>query len=157
MSKFCANCGQQIEDGTAFCPSCGAATQNNAPAEQTSYSVESNPVQANNPYDNNGQFDNNQFNNPNNMNGMGYNPFNNQGAGTAWSLGSDKALVNKIAYGILAILLGGLGVHKFFAGKIGWGIAYLLLCWTGIPAILALVEGIIGLTTTSDERGNIYA
>ncbi|MBE6098891.1 MAG: zinc-ribbon domain and TM2 domain-containing protein [Anaerovibrio sp.] len=147
MSKFCANCGQQIEDGTTFCPSCGAATQNNAPAEQTSYSVESNPVQTNNPYNNN----------PNNMNGMGYNQFNNQGAGTAWSLGSDKALVNKIAYGILAILLGGLGVHKFFAGKIGWGIAYLLLCWTGIPAILALVEGIIGLTTASDEKGNIYA
>ena len=151
MSKFFPNCGQQIEDGTTFCPSCGAATQNNAPAKQTSYSVESNPVQTNNPYNNN------QFNNPNNMNGMGYNQFNNQGAGTAWSLGSDKALVNKIAYGILAILLGGLGVHKFFAGKIGWGIAYLLLCWTGIPAILALVEGIIGLTTSSDERGNIYA
>ena len=33
-----------------------------------------------------------------------------------------KKPVNKIAYGLLAIFFGGIGVHKFYAGKIGLGI-----------------------------------
>ncbi len=52
---------------------------------------------------------------------------------------------SRIAAGILAILLGGLGVHKFYMGKIGMGILYLLFCWTIIPGIVGLVEGIIYL------------
>jgi len=58
---------------------------------------------------------------------------------------------SKIAAGVLAILLGGIGIHKFYLGKIGMGILYILFCWTGIPSIIALVEGIIYLTT-SDEK-----
>lgn len=53
---------------------------------------------------------------------------------------------NKIAAGILAILLGGLGIHKFYMGQIGKGIVYLIFCWTCIPAILGLIEGICILT-----------
>jgi hypothetical protein len=52
---------------------------------------------------------------------------------------------SKIAAGLLGILLGGLGVHKFYMGKIGLGILYLLFCWTFIPAIIGLVEGIVYL------------
>jgi TM2 domain-containing membrane protein YozV/ribosomal protein S27AE len=48
--------------------------------------------------------------------------------------------------GILGILLGGLGVHKFYLGKTGLGILYLVFCWTFIPAIIGLIEGIIYLT-----------
>jgi len=58
---------------------------------------------------------------------------------------------SKIAAGVLAILLGGIGVHKFYLGKIGMGILYVLFCWTGIPSIIALIEGIIYLTS-SDEK-----
>jgi hypothetical protein len=36
---------------------------------------------------------------------------------------------------ILALLLGGIGVHKFYLDKPGAGIFYLLLCWTFIPVI----------------------
>ena len=57
---------------------------------------------------------------------------------------------NKTVAGILAILLGDLGIHKFYLGKIGWGIVYLLFCWTGIPAIVGLIEGIIYLCTDDD-------
>lgn len=57
---------------------------------------------------------------------------------------------NKVVAGILAILLGDLGIHKFYLGKIGWGIVYLLFCWTGIPAIVGLIEGIIYLCTDDD-------
>ena len=49
---------------------------------------------------------------------------------------------SKIVTGILAKLLGGIGVHKFYSGQIGMGILYLCFCWTGIPALIAFVEGI---------------
>ena len=63
--------------------------------------------------------------------------------------------VNQVAYGILAILLGGFGVHKFYAGKVGMGILYLLFCWTCIPAVIGLIEGIIAFTKQADPQGNI--
>lgn len=53
---------------------------------------------------------------------------------------------SKTTAGILGIVLGGLGIHKFYTGKIGAGVVYLLLCWTYIPAIVGFVEGIIYLT-----------
>lgn len=61
---------------------------------------------------------------------------------------SDK---NKIAAGVLAILLGGLGVHKFYLGQIGLGILYFLFCWTSIPSIIGLIEGILYLTSTDEQ------
>lgn len=41
---------------------------------------------------------------------------------------------------ILALLLGGLGAHKFYLGQTGMGILYLLFCWTYIPSIVAFIE-----------------
>lgn len=52
---------------------------------------------------------------------------------------------SRIVAGVLALLLGGIGVHKFYLGKAGFGILYLLFFWTFVPAIIALVEGIIYL------------
>lgn len=63
--------------------------------------------------------------------------------------------VNKIAYALLAIFLGGLGVHKFYAGKTGSGILYLIFCWTIIPALIGFIEGIVALTKPADANGNI--
>lgn len=58
---------------------------------------------------------------------------------------------SKVAAGILGIFLGGIGVHKFYMGKIGMGILYLLFCWTGIPAIVGFVEGIIYLCSNDEN------
>ncbi len=60
---------------------------------------------------------------------------------------------SKNVAGILGILLGGLGLHKFYMGNIKMGILYILFCWTYIPAIVGLIEGIIYLTET-DEKFN---
>lgn len=68
--------------------------------------------------------------------------------------GSQKP-VNKIAYALLAIFLGGFGVHKFYAGKTGKGILYLVLCWTFIPALIGFIEGCIALGKKTDSEGNI--
>lgn len=53
---------------------------------------------------------------------------------------------SRITAGVLALLLGGLGLHKFYTGAWGWGIVYIVLCWTFVPGIVALVEGIRYLT-----------
>ena len=58
---------------------------------------------------------------------------------------------SKIAAGILGILLGGIGAHKFYLGQIGKGILYVLFAWTGIPAIIGLIQGVIYLTQSDEE------
>ena len=58
---------------------------------------------------------------------------------------------NRVLAAALAIFLGGLGLHHFYLGKPLWGVIYLLTCWTGIPAIIGLIEGIIYLFA-SDEK-----
>lgn len=68
---------------------------------------------------------------------------------------NNKKAVNKVAYCILAFLLGGIGVHKFYAGKVGSGILCILFCWTGIPALIAFIEFIIAICKDADANGNI--
>lgn len=52
---------------------------------------------------------------------------------------------------VLALFLGGLGMHKFYLDKPGQGIAYLLLCWTFIPAFLAFIEALRYFSMSDDE------
>lgn len=76
----------------------------------------------------------------------------------------------KMLAGILAILLGSLGVHKFILGYnkegfilLGFSIvAYILVCFVigaflaWIPGIIGLIEGIIYLTKSDEEFYNTY-
>ena len=59
---------------------------------------------------------------------------------------------SRIVAGVLAILLGAFGIHKFYIGKIGMGILYLLFFWTGIPGIVGIIEGILYLATTTSDK-----
>ncbi|HIW31308.1 MAG TPA: TM2 domain-containing protein [Candidatus Paenibacillus intestinavium] len=63
---------------------------------------------------------------------------------------------SKVVAGILGILLGGLGIHKFYLGKIFQGILYLIFCWTYIPAIVGFIEGIIYLCTSDENFARKY-
>ena len=71
------------------------------------------------------------------------------------SVYSGGKVVNKTVYCLLALILGGVGGHKFYAGKIGSGICYLVFFWTCIPCIIALVELISALCKHADAAGNI--
>jgi TM2 domain-containing membrane protein YozV len=63
---------------------------------------------------------------------------------------------SRLAAALLAILLGGFGLHKFYLGRIGLGIVYLLFCWTFIPAIIGLIEGIVYLTMSEESFAQKY-
>jgi TM2 domain-containing membrane protein YozV len=41
---------------------------------------------------------------------------------------------------LLALFLGGFGVHHFYLRRTGLGIVYLCLCWTPIPYVLGFIE-----------------
>lgn len=64
---------------------------------------------------------------------------------------------DKLVAGILAILLGGLGAHKFYQGNIKYGVLYLCFFWTGIPALFGIIEGIIMLVADDSEYERKYA
>ena len=64
--------------------------------------------------------------------------------------------VNKTIYIIVALILGGLGVHKFYADQVGQGILHLVFFWTGIPSVVAIIHAIIVIfTKIADEYGYI--
>ena len=59
----------------------------------------------------------------------------------------------KIVAGILAILLGGLAIHKFYLGYTKEGIIQLVInvLTCGLASIIALIEGIIYLTKSDED------
>ena len=62
-----------------------------------------------------------------------------------------KETKSRLAAILFALFLGGVGAHRFYLGQIGLGIVYLLFFWTGVPAIIALIDAIRFGVTTSDD------
>ena len=106
-----------------------------------------------------------------NQSGQTYNQGNNQGYnqgynqsynGTGQPMGGQIGMKNKVAAGILGILLGGLGIHKFYLGYTSTGVIMLLvsLLTLGIGAmvmgVIGLVEGIIYLTKSDYDFYETY-
>ena len=62
---------------------------------------------------------------------------------------------SKVAAGLLAIFLGGFGVHRLYLGQ-WWGVFYLLFCWAWIPGLIAFVEGIVFLCASDASWNKKY-
>lgn len=62
---------------------------------------------------------------------------------------------SKTTAGLLALFLGGLGIHKFYLGQ-SIGILYILFCWTFIPSIIAFVEAIMLFLMTEENFDRTY-
>jgi len=62
-----------------------------------------------------------------------------------------KSKKNKLFAALLAIFLGGFGIHKFYLGRVGWGIIYLIFSWTWIPMFVGIIEGIVYLCMEEDS------
>lgn len=73
---------------------------------------------------------------------------------------------SKVAAGLLAILLGWLGLHKFYLGYNKEGVIMLLVsvvggiatCGTasGIMTIIGLIEGVVYLTKSDEDFARLY-
>ena len=63
---------------------------------------------------------------------------------------------SKVSAGILALLVGGLGIHKFYLGRPFQGVLYVLFCWTWIPSIVGFIEGIIYLCRSQESFDRQY-
>lgn len=63
---------------------------------------------------------------------------------------------SRVTAGVLGILLGGLGVHKFYLGQTILGIIYLVFFWTYIPAIVGFIEGISYLLMSDEAFAKKY-
>jgi len=72
------------------------------------------------------------------------------------SRGGSNQESKRVTAGILALLLGGFGVHKFYLGYTGAGVIMLLLACVGISGFIALAEGIIYLTKSDEEFIETY-
>lgn len=59
----------------------------------------------------------------------------------------------KILCGLMGILFGGLGIHRFILGDTSGGLVRILISFVtcGIGSIIGLIEGIIYLTKTDAE------
>lgn len=68
-----------------------------------------------------------------------------------------KSRISKAALLLFTFFLGGIGAHKFYIGKHWQGVFYLIFCWTGIPGLIALVEFIIYLFSSSESLQKKYS
>lgn len=89
--------------------------------------------------------------------GGGYQPMQSvhPGAMTDWkAMGADK----KIVAGILGILVGSLGVHKFILGYTTEGLIQIAISviTCGVGGIIGLIEGIIYLTKSDEDFVRTY-
>ena len=79
----------------------------------------------------------------------------------AWNTPSDphhRPENKKLVCGILGILVGSLGIHKFVLGYTNEGIIQIVIsiCTCGIGSIIGLIEGIVYLTKTDEEFYQTY-
>lgn len=129
---FCGNCGAQIDDPAAeFCTKCGARMGGAAPSQPPAAGQPSGAAPSPGPY---------------------MTPPPPQGTVYAPGAGQPKS---KMVAGILGIVVGAFGVHRFFLGYTVIGIIQAVLGVLGIltcgittiiSAIWGLIEGIMILT-----------
>ena len=160
----CYRCGAELIPGAKFCSECGAPVERPFEASRQTYeepsfeqynqqgawsNADAEAQHNQQPY-NQGQY--RQTYNRAQYEAQ-YNPYAPEG---------QYGQKNRIAAGILAILLGGLGIHKFYLGYTSTGVIMLLvtLFTFGIGAIvmgvISLVEGILYLTKSDYEFYEVY-
>ena len=143
MPVFCTKCGAQNDDYSQVCLQCQAPLpaiggQPTTYQEQTDYQQ---------PYQ------------PSYQPIQPPTPLYGQSPVQDWhAAGADK----KIITGILAIILGGLGIHKFILGYQKEGLIMLLVsvlsCFTlaGVMHVIGIVEGIMYLTKSDEDFVRTY-
>ena len=150
--KKCPACGASIDFNATECKYCGesiAAQSTQNQVQQTQQYQSPQPPQA-------PQYQSQQYQSPQAPQYQEQQYQSQQAPPMYNPAGFPVKYKSKTTAGLLAIFLGGLGIHKFYLGKNGKGILYLVFCWTYIPALIGLVEGIIYLTSSDENFYNKY-
>ncbi len=63
---------------------------------------------------------------------------------------------DKNVAGILALFLGGFGVHRFYLGQTGLGVFYLIFCWFPVMWIIGLIDAIVFFSMDKDNFDRKY-
>lgn len=63
---------------------------------------------------------------------------------------------NKVTAGVLALLVGFLGIHRFYLGQTGKGILYLIFCWFPLIWLITFIDGITILTMDDEKFDRKY-
>ncbi len=118
---MCPSCRQWVLHGTIVCPYCATALMPSAPLAY----VNSNhaPVQQ----------------------------VIIQNLPAAYPLVGYRPHKEKITAGVLALMLGGLGVQHFYLGNTKAGVLSIVFCWTYIPAIIGLIQGVMLLCMNEQD------
>lgn len=145
QAEFCATCGAALEPSGRFCSQCGSRLQELSPEFQSDPAPNPLPPAeaANLPE------------------GFvfcrGCRHSIHHSAQTCPRCGAVQFAVTQASTGkdrmtaaILALLLGGIGVHKFYLGRPVQGVFYFLFFWLLIPTFIALIEGIVFLSMSDD-------
>lgn len=139
--KHCINCGEEIREKSEICGNCGV---NQTRTPEGSYEERG----ENEKYCKDcGELINKQAEV---CPECGVRQLQSRGADS--SSGTDQQTA-----GLLALLLGGIGAHKFYQGRTSLGLIYLCFFWTFIPALLGLIEGVQILTADEYEYEQKYA
>lgn len=131
--KIC-KCGMVVEENVLFCPNCGCEVNENN--EKNALLREENPSI------------NKETNQPVNQ--------------VYYGNSVPQKTKDKLVAGLLALLLGPFGAHKFYLGYNGTGTAMLLISLLtfglGAPvmSVISIIEGIVYLTKTDDEFYQTY-
>ncbi|MGV8979657.1 NINE protein [Clostridium sp.] len=147
--KKCPSCGASIDLNATECKYCGESIANQSSQQQVQQTQQTQQYQS-------PQYQEQQYQSPqapqyqeqqyqSQQAPLMYNPS-----------GFPVKYKSKTTAGLLAIFLGGFGIHKFYLGKNGRGILYLVFCWTYIPSLIALVEGVIYLASSDENFYNKY-
>lgn len=67
------------------------------------------------------------------------------------NLGPNVKGKNKIIAAILALVVGDFGIQHFYLGNNTAGILSCVFFWTGIPAIIGLVQGVLMLLESDED------
>ena len=143
---YCKNCGEKLNEGVNFCFKCGfKAGDGNVYCDKCGVKVNGTTCyNCGNNFedytDDINQNEDNGFNSNQNYNNVVRRP------------------KSRIAAGILGILVGGLGIHRFYLGYIGIGIIQIVvtILTCGAGSLWGFIEGILilcGTTITTDADG----